>query len=57
MVKDQDRIMWDYWRDKYGHVDALETYYPESLATHIELQQAVYSIKSAKALIDKFFEN
>jgi len=48
-----DLRMWSYWRDKNGHEDALTDYFPEVVAANPDLQQALYSIRAAKALIDQ----
>lgn len=46
--------MWDYWRDKYGYVDALVKYYPEQLSDPKDprLALAVAQIKNAHVSID-----
>lgn len=44
--------MWSYWRDKYRYVEALEDYFPDTLREEPILQQALYQIKAAEALID-----
>ena len=43
--------MWDYWRDKYGYVDALQDYYPEQLQDP-RLVLAVAQIRNAHASIN-----
>jgi hypothetical protein len=44
--------MWEYWRGKYGHVDALEEYYADLLASDPRLISAVAQLRNAKAAID-----
>jgi hypothetical protein len=41
MSIDTNPNMWRYWVDKYGPVEALESYYPALLASDPVLAQAV----------------
>ena len=47
--------MWPYWRDKYGHLDAVKDYFAEELKSNVELQQAVAMVKNGERLIDTLF--
>lgn len=47
-----DLSMWEYWRDKYGTVTALERYYPELLKDDTQLSVAAAQIKNSEAAID-----
>ena len=49
--------MWSYWREKRGSaIDAIESDYPQLLASCPSLQEAVAMIKRGEALIDEFMD-
>lgn len=55
-MSDAQARMWSYWRDKYGAVGALD-YYPNKLASTPALQQAIYAVQAAEALIEQIMSN
>ncbi len=54
--KDQPYDMWNYWRDKYGILEALKSYYPTMLESSGELQHAVILVENGKRLINSIME-
>lgn len=44
--------MWSIWKEKYGVVEALKTYFPDLVATDPTIQMALFQIEAAEALID-----
>jgi hypothetical protein len=44
--------MWAYWRNKYGAADALEDYFPQTLAADPVLSSALAQIKVANLAIE-----
>jgi hypothetical protein len=44
--------MWSYWRDKKGPVEALEDYFPKTLAGNPQLTAALVQVKSGLQLIE-----
>lgn len=53
----QPAHMWTYWRDKRGIVEALRCDYPDILALSPTLQQALYQIQAAEALINRLMSD
>ena len=53
---DEHVPMWPYYRDKYGHKEALEGQYHKELAADIQLQMALAQLKNAEMLIDTLME-
>lgn len=49
--------IWEYWRDKYGHLEALKDYYPEILTENEQIKIAVAQIKNAKIVIDHIMKD
>jgi hypothetical protein len=49
-----DFNMWSYWVGKYGPLEALQLYFPKTLAENPKLQHAVYDIEAKLAVIEKF---
>ena len=50
--KDNDPLMWPYWRDKYGYIVALRDYYPAKAEDNLEISAALAQIKAAERVID-----
>lgn len=53
-TKDEDPRMWDYWRNKYGHDDALLLYYPNILSAAPELRVWLQQQLAAQQAIDTY---
>ena len=47
-----DLHMWSYWAEKKGVIEALEDYFPQTLANDSSLQLALHTIKANLALIN-----
>jgi hypothetical protein len=51
-MADAEPRMWSFWRDKHGPVEALEDYYPETVASSPQLTAAVTQVKNGLLVID-----
>jgi len=51
-MTDQSVDMWNYYREKYGVADALESYFTSYFRENISLQVSLAQIKNAEIAID-----
>lgn len=57
MDKDNPFHMWDYWQGKYGSIEALKDYYPETLKARVDLQVAISMIQNGERVVNSIMED
>jgi len=55
-MSDEPAHMFQYWLEKYDRPEALEAYFPETLASSPELQAALAMYNNSTLLIDTIME-